>query len=134
MPSEKAHKELMYPGLAVYASPENLEIYKDIIIPEDAVQFSSKSVQRSYPELSRKVICLKMHDVNPWTVEKWHIRVALRKHGIHVNDDSCISINAQPISGPNMELQGKEFCAKITVSSPHEERRSSSNLFFFSNR
>ena len=46
MPSEKAHKELLYHGLAVYASPENLKTYKDILIPEDAVQFSSKSVQK----------------------------------------------------------------------------------------
>ena len=46
MPSDKAHKELLYHGLAVYASPDNMKTYKDILIHEDAVQFSSKAVQQ----------------------------------------------------------------------------------------
>jgi len=120
MPSEKAHKELLFPGLAVYASPENLEAYRDVIIPEDAVQFSSKSIQKAYPELSRKVICLKMHDVNPWTVEKWHIRVALRQQGIFVDSDECVTFNSKPISGPNPALQGKEFRVTLKVNKLEE--------------
>jgi len=117
MASERAHKELLFHGLAVYASPENLEAYKDIIIPEDAVQFSSKSIQKAYPELSRKAFCLKMHDVNPWTVEKWHLRLALRERGVFVDSDDCISFNAKPISGPNPALQGKEFRVTLKVNS-----------------
>merc|ERR1712126_162751 len=121
MPSERAHKELLYHNLAVYASPENLDLFKDILIPEDAVQFSSPSVQRSYPELSRKVVCLKMHDVNAWPViNKWHLRVALGQHGIFVQNEDCISFNATPIAGPDPALQGKEFCVKLKVNKLEE--------------
>ncbi len=43
--------------MAVYASPENLNEYKDIIIPEDSIQYSSEIVRKvrrlsndSYPK------------------------------------------------------------------------------------
>jgi len=114
MPSEKAHKELLYHGLAVYASPENLKAYKDILIPEDAVQFSSKSVQKSYSELSRKVICVVMHDTNPWTLEKWHVRLALRNLGVMVDSDDLLSFKA--VRGPSPDLQGKELCVRLKVN------------------
>lgn len=39
-----ARQELLLPGFGVYASPENLQRYKDIVTPEDAVQYSSTSV------------------------------------------------------------------------------------------
>ena len=39
-----ARQELLLPGFGVYASPENLQRYTDIVIPEDAVQYSSTSV------------------------------------------------------------------------------------------
>lgn len=116
MASEKAHKELLYHGLAVYASPENFKKYQDIIIPEDAVQFSSKSIQKCYAELSRLPLCLVMHDLNPWTLEKWHVRLALRQHGVLVNDEESISINSKPVSGPNTNLHGKELCVKVKVN------------------
>jgi len=116
MASEKAHKELLYHGLAVYASPDNLKKYEDIIIPEDAVQFSSKSVQMCYAELSRLPLCLVMHDLNPWTLEKWHVRLALRHRGVHVSDEDSISINAKPLSGPNPKFQGREVCVRLKVN------------------
>ena len=39
-----ARQELLLPGFGVYASPDNLKKYNDIVIPEDAVQYSSTSV------------------------------------------------------------------------------------------
>lgn len=41
----KAYNELLLPGLAVYASPENIEKYKDYDRKEDDIQFSSKAAQ-----------------------------------------------------------------------------------------
>jgi len=116
MPSEKAHKELLYHGLAVYASPANLETYKDILIPEDAVQFSSKYIQKNYAELSRKVLCLTMHDLNPWKLEKWHVRLAMRQEGIYVQNDDAITINSKTLTGPDSRLQGKELLVKLKVN------------------
>jgi len=116
MPSDKAHKELLYHGLAVYASPDNMKTYKDILIPEDAVQFSSKAVQQSYSELSRKVICLHMHDTNPWSLEAWHLRLALRRHGVAVDTpDECLSF--RPLKGPSPSLQGREMIVRLKVNS-----------------
>lgn len=41
-----ARQDLLLPGLAVYASPENLEKYKDIVLPEDSVQYSSETTPK----------------------------------------------------------------------------------------
>lgn len=42
---EAARDELLLPGFAVYASEENLEKYKDILIPEEKRTFSSETAQ-----------------------------------------------------------------------------------------
>ena len=41
-----AYKHLMLPKFAVYHSEENVELYKDIIIPEDVNVFSSEFAQK----------------------------------------------------------------------------------------
>lgn len=46
IPRHLALKNLLLPGLAIYASPENLNIYKDIIIAEDSIQYSSEIVRK----------------------------------------------------------------------------------------
>ena len=46
IPRQIALKELLLPQLAVYASPENLEVYKDIAIPEESIQYSSDIVRK----------------------------------------------------------------------------------------
>ncbi len=46
VPRITALKELVLPQLAVYASPENLQTYKDIIIPEDSIQYSSDIIRK----------------------------------------------------------------------------------------
>ena len=37
-------QELLLPGFGVYASPYNLAKYKDIVLPEDAVTYTSPTV------------------------------------------------------------------------------------------
>lgn len=41
----KAYNDLLLPRLAVYASPENIEKYKDYEKKEDDVKYSSKTAQ-----------------------------------------------------------------------------------------
>jgi len=41
----RARDELLLPGLAVYASPENLEKHKDMTLPEENWTFSSSVVK-----------------------------------------------------------------------------------------
>ena len=56
---------------------------------------------RNYAELSRKVLCLTMHDLNPWKLEKWHVRLAMRQEGIYVQNDDAITINSKTLTGPD---------------------------------
>ena len=72
------------------------------------------NLRRSYSELSRKVICLHMHDTNPWTLEAWHLRLALRRHGVAVDTpDECLSF--RPLKGPSPSLQGREIPERSKV-------------------
>ena len=53
-----ARQELLLPGFAVYASPGNLEKYKEIVIPEDTIISSSESSQEILVDLSKKVFAI----------------------------------------------------------------------------
>lgn len=58
-------------------------------------------------------VFMNMHE--PWTVEPWHIRVNFRLNGIQIMDDDCVELPNKP-SGPNLDLEGKDFVAYVTVS------------------
>ena len=85
-----AYKHLMLPKFAVYHSEENVELYKDIIIPEDVNVFSSESAQKFISRYSKRVfdICMNM-DVS-WTIEPWHVKASLRLavHRLNISDIS----------------------------------------------
>ena len=55
MPAEEAHKSLLLLGFAIYASPENLKKFSDIVIPEDSVSYSSEATQNKLPFMSKIV-------------------------------------------------------------------------------
>lgn len=57
-----------------------------------------------------------MHMKNQWTIQPQHVRIAFRKQGVHILDDECIRLPEKPISGPNLELEGKDFVVTVTVS------------------
>lgn len=56
-----------------------------------------------------------MNMEEPWTLKPWHIRVSFRKCG-YIVPEYAITIPETPISGPNMDLEGKEFFVTVTVS------------------
>ena len=56
-----------------------------------------------------------MNKEEPWTLEPWHIRSAFRKAQVHV-PDGAFTMPKDPIIGPDMELEGKEFYITVTVS------------------
>jgi len=66
--------------------------------------------------LSTTMLDISMNKEEPWTIEPWHIRVAARKAGIIIKDDSCIELPAGKISGPDVSLEGKEFYVTLTVN------------------
>lgn len=51
----------------------------------------------------------------PWTVEPWHVKVSLRKMGIYIREED-ITLPAEKISGPDMNIQNKEFEVEVRVS------------------
>lgn len=112
----RARNKLILPGLAVYASPENLKKYEHLqteVLSADAP--SSPFVQKTCQQISLRVINISMNMENPWVLEPWHVRVSLRKTGIIVPEDA-LTLPEQQIKGPNMELEQKEFMVNIKLN------------------
>ena len=122
MPAELVHKELLLPKLAVYASPENLTKYSNIVIPEDTAQYSSDVTQRQIPVVSKLVVPIVMSgdtSREQWTVEPWHIRIALRTYaGVYLENEECVSMPEKRITGPNSRYNIKTT-KSISCSSSH---------------
>ncbi|KAG7165087.1 39S ribosomal protein L9, mitochondrial-like [Homarus americanus] len=117
----RARYHLLLPGLAVYASPENIEKYSNIMkqVSEDEDQPSSQFARKTVQELSSRVISVSMNMKNPWKVEPWHVRVAFRKAGI-VLPEEALTLPSNPIVGPDLSLQEKEFLVKVKVNNKEE--------------
>lgn len=116
MHPNKAYPLLLLPKLADYASPENIEKYTKLAVDQqDKTPFSSASVERTIKYLSKKRISIIMSKDIPWTLEKWHVRTSFRKTGIFVPEDT-IMMPERPISGPNLDVEGKEFYITLTIN------------------
>ncbi|KAL6432494.1 hypothetical protein ACFW04_006820 [Cataglyphis niger] len=116
MHPNKAYPMLLLPKLADYATPENIEKYMKLAVDQqDKTPFSSASVERTIKYLSTKRISIIMSKDVPWTLEKWHIRASFRKVGIFVPEDT-ITMPQKQISGPNLDIEGKEFYITITIN------------------
>jgi len=112
----QAYARLLLPKLADYATPENIEKYTKLATDQaDNTPFSTASVERTMKYLSRKRISIVMSKDVPWTLEKWHIKANFRKNGIYLPEDA-ITMPEKPISGPNLDLQEKEFYVTLTIN------------------
>ena len=74
----EAHRDLILPRFAVYHSEENLEKYKDIVIPEGQITDSSPTIRPFMNYYSKRTFDICMNTRNSWTIEKWHIKASLR--------------------------------------------------------
>ncbi|CAK1550544.1 unnamed protein product [Leptosia nina] len=115
-----AYKEFLLPGLAVYATPENMQKYK----PEEnkikeTTEYSSPYVQRTMGCLSRIVLQITMSKTTPWKLEPWHIRTSFRKAGFVVPEDA-ITMPSKEITGPDLSLQEKEFYITVKINNKEE--------------
>lgn len=117
-----AYNKLLLPGLAVYHTPENVAKYarKEGDIEKEA--HSSPSAQRCVNILNSLVMGIPMNKHNPWVLEPWHVRAALRRAGINVLDDKCIELPAEKITGPDLNKQNKEFIVTVTVNNCEKAR------------
>ncbi|RWS09163.1 hypothetical protein B4U79_00967 [Dinothrombium tinctorium] len=103
---------------ATYASPENLELYKDLIENKqrDINAPSSALSPITVEKLSKTYAVLELSSTQPWTVEPWHVRIALRNEGFIV-PEYAIKMPETPITGPDVEgKQDKDFAVFITIN------------------
>jgi len=114
-PAVSVQRDLMLPGFAVYHNQENLERYKDIVIPEETRMNSSESARWLGVMWSKRVLDVCLNSDNPWTIQPWHIKASLRKHKTWIEEKN-IEIPGGEISGPDLDLENKEFIAVITVN------------------
>jgi hypothetical protein len=56
-----------------------------------------------------------MHGSNKWTIEKWHLMLALRHFNYLLPEDALEFPRDGQIEGPNEDWEGKEFFAYVTV-------------------
>ncbi|KAK7068050.1 54S ribosomal protein L9, mitochondrial, partial [Halocaridina rubra] len=120
VPPHRARNHLLLPKLAVYASPENIEKYKDMKPETDEEeQPSSPFARRTAYWLSLRVLNISMNVKKPWKLEPWHVRVAFRKAGIIVPEET-ITMPSKPIEGPDLSLQHKEFLIKVKINNKEE--------------
>jgi len=119
VPPRVGRNQLLLPKLAVYATPENISKYQRSADSSDAdkrkIEHSSLYAEKTAKHLSLSVIPILMNMDQPWTLEKWHIRASLRKTGVFA-PDQAIEIPEKPISGPNLELEGKIFLVTVTIN------------------
>ncbi|XP_001603568.1 39S ribosomal protein L9, mitochondrial [Nasonia vitripennis] len=111
---QKAYNEFLLPGLAVYASPENIEKYLTSKVTNKKT-YSSLFVPMTIRFLSRICLVVNMSIENPWVLEKWHIRTNFRRSGFIVSDEA-ITMPEKEISGPNLDFENKEFYVTITIN------------------
>ncbi|PVD36205.1 hypothetical protein C0Q70_03180 [Pomacea canaliculata] len=102
----------LYPaGLAVYASPENIERFKK---DENDLRNQKESrlgvfAEMTLKQLSGMYLRIPMSGDNPWILNKTHIRVALRKASVEVKDE-CITLPTQAITEPG------EITFQVTIN------------------
>ncbi|XP_015185013.1 PREDICTED: 39S ribosomal protein L9, mitochondrial [Polistes dominula] len=114
---EKAYNDVLLPKLGVYANEENIQKY---IVKSDEEECK-------LPVITRKTIAmLSSHNLSvslspevPWTLEKWHIRVAFRKALFHVPEEA-ITLPEKPISGPDLSIEGKQFYVTVTINNSEQ--------------
>uniref|UniRef100_A0A1B6FEQ5 Large ribosomal subunit protein bL9m n=1 Tax=Cuerna arida TaxID=1464854 RepID=A0A1B6FEQ5_9HEMI len=116
-----AYYKLILPGLADYATPETLEyssqLKKDISVQEKQI---SPSVDFCMKYLQSRCMSIVMNKETEWTIEPWHVRASFRKAGVQILSESSIELPAKPISGPNLDLEGKEFYVTVTINKKHK--------------
>lgn len=109
---------LIVPGLAMYATPENLKLREKMRVETADLGpvFSTRTSPVMIRMLKSTIIRLPMNRDEGWTVEPWHLRIALRQAGITVPEEA-IELPETPITGPDYAgKENKVFFATIYVN------------------
>ncbi|XP_053210686.1 39S ribosomal protein L9, mitochondrial-like [Panonychus citri] len=117
VPGEMARYNLIPSQQATYATDLNLKLYADLIQKclDNPDAPSSRLSIVTTKKLATQFILVTMSSDAPWKIEPWHIRVACRQIGLVV-PDYAIKLPDEPITGPNIENELKDFAIQITVN------------------
>ncbi|XP_013183024.1 large ribosomal subunit protein bL9m [Amyelois transitella] len=111
-----AYRDFLMPGLAVYATPDNILKYQVTDEkPTTENTYSSPYVQRTINLLSNLVLQITMSKMQPWTLQPWHVKASFRKSGFFV-PEYAIEMPPVEIKGPDLSLQDKEFFITVTIN------------------
>ncbi|KAI4489420.1 hypothetical protein M0802_011175 [Mischocyttarus mexicanus] len=114
---EKAYNDVILPKLGIYATEENIKKY---VIKKDEEGSGLHPITRKTIELlSTLNLSVSMSLEVPWTLEKWHLRVAFRKALFHVPEEA-ITLPEKPISGPDLSIEGKQFYVIVTINNSEQ--------------
>lgn len=122
VPRNQAYNKLLLPGLGVYKTDESIAKYannKDET--KDKVEHSSPYAERTVNVMERRGLTIVMNKDEPWVLEPWHVRASLRKAGVYAVEEA-IELPKEPITGPDLKKQGKEFIVTVTVNNLEKAR------------
>ncbi|XP_067124713.1 large ribosomal subunit protein bL9m [Centruroides vittatus] len=109
--------KLILPGLATYASEENIAMFEEErkagLLPPSIPCSRYMSENQKY--LSTHIFPVEMNMEEPWTIEPWHIKIAFRKMGFVVPEHT-IEMPKTAITGPDSEKENKEFAVYVTIN------------------
>ena len=106
---------------AVYASDKNLILYKDLIESQSSGGPSSALSAVTANRLMTNIFLIKMSGEKEWTLEAWHIRAHLRRQCLIV-PLNAIELPTEPIQGPNLNNEAKDFFVTVTINNNPNER------------
>jgi len=116
---EKARYDLILPGFAEYATPDALERGKLLAAMTTKKRYSSKFSPLTCRMIGNRVFRLYMSDKNPWKLEAWHVRVALRQGGL-IATDEAVCLPEEVIEGPSDEVFDKDVIIKLLINGQDE--------------
>ncbi|OQV25542.1 putative 39S ribosomal protein L9, mitochondrial [Hypsibius exemplaris] len=119
VPRNIARMFLLPEGKAEYVTPEGIAVFEakkreEALHPE--LQSSSATSLSTVAHLSDILLLVPMNMHNPWKLERWHIRSALRLIGVWSPNDDVIELPQQEIRGPHLEMHGKSFSVFIRIN------------------
>ncbi|KAG8036808.1 hypothetical protein G9C98_004130 [Cotesia typhae] len=114
LPPYYAYKHLLLPGLATYATPENIKKFQEDIGSLQQT-YSSPFVPQTMRLLGEFLLQVNMSADNPWTLATEHVWSAFRENTIHMSRDS-ITLPERPINGPDLEMENKEFYVTVMIN------------------
>lgn len=111
-----ARTQLILPQRAVYGDEFNLKWFKNLIENADRSEApSSKLSPETIKRLRSSVFLVVMNGRKGWTVEPWHVKVAMRSGGLIV-PESSIFLPTEPIEGPDEEKENKVFIVNVKIN------------------